>query len=165
MGCDVNIDVLSSIIGPWGFQNILWTKAEREGTRIAMTPLNFQKSLIPLIFFEKKLNIIFFRTYINLNNGLLIFLLKTYNLRGVFLVLYLHYYHSSAKILRSLSSNGIKNIRSLSSNGIKSYLYHRARSHYHWIPCSFLFLWSMKTRSALVKTKKCGSMLFFGDRS
>ena len=147
---------------------------EREGDH---DPLEFWK--IPHsfnIFWKKRLNIIFFRIDINLNNGLLIFLLKTYNLIGVFLVLYLHYYHSSTKTIRSLLLNGTKTIRSLSLNGTKtirslllnvtkSILYHRGRSHYHWILCSFLFLWSMKTRSALVKTKKCGSMLFFGDRS
>jgi len=138
---DVDIDVLSSIIGPWDFQSILWTEAEGEGGRIAMIPLNFQKSLIPSIFKKKiyiYIYIIFFRTDINLNNGLLIFLLKTYNLIGVFLVLYLHYYHSSAKTIRSVLLNGTKtsvllngtmNIRSVLINGTKSYLYHRGRSH------------------------------------
>ena len=93
LGRDVNIDILSSIISPWGFQSILWTKAEGEGARIATTPLEFLK--IPhsfYIFLKKKLNIIFYRTDINLNNGLLIFLLKTYNLISVFLVLYIYIY-------------------------------------------------------------------------
>ena len=127
--------------------------AEGEGARIAMTPpWIFKNPSFLLYFWEKKLNIIFYRTDINLNNDPLIFLPKTYNLIGVFLEFYLHH-HGSAMTMRSLL------------NGIKSYLYHRARSHYHWIPCSFLFLSSMKTRSALVKTKKCGSTPFFGDRS
>ena len=88
---------------------------EGEGDRIATNPpLNFQKSLFPFIFFGKeKLNIIVLRTDINLNVGLLIFLLKTYNLIGVFLEFYVQY-HGSSMTMRSL---------------LKSYLYHRARSH------------------------------------
>ena len=91
--CEVNIDVLSLIIGPWGFQSILWTKAEGERARIATTPLEFLKIPHSFYIFKKtKLNIIFYRTDINLNNGLLIFLLKTYNLISVFLVLYIYIY-------------------------------------------------------------------------
>ena len=92
LGRDVNIDILSSIISPWGFQSILWTKAEGEGARIATTPPWIFKNPSFLLYLKKKLNIIFYRTDINLNNGLLIFLLKTYNLISVFLVLYIYIY-------------------------------------------------------------------------